>query len=219
MRGRLLLDLDLRLQRRLSVLPSVTTYLENLPRGVASYPHSQVKGAIVSAALAGAGLNGPLTDDQVPACVAELTRQPPSVNIWVPEVHYGAMIGAIYDLRFRDRGGLDAFQAWVLEGNRALLRSPLYRVLFLVVSPERVFIGADQRWARFHRGSLLSVLKRASRTVTLRLTYPEHLFAEHAVRGFAMAFRAAGEAAGAKHQQIRHEIESPGATRYELEWL
>lgn len=199
-------------------LPGVVSYLERLPNGLDSYPQCQIKGAIVAAILGDMALPRPLGPEDVPGPVLDLVLHPPSVSTWLPEAHYGALVAAINDLRFGGSGGGEAFDQWVLAGNRALLSSALYKVLFLVVTPERVFNGAAQRWSAFHRGSDLSVVKREAHAALLRLTYPPRLFADRTVRAFGLGLQAAGEAAGCKDVQIRPVVESDTTSTYDIQW-
>jgi hypothetical protein len=200
------------------VLPSVAAYVERLPGGVASYPAAGVKGAVTRRMLDDARLPFPLPAGSIPDEVARFVAEGFSVGAWVPETFHSVLACAIFDLRFRDEGGMPAFERWVHEGNRGLLRSPLYRVLFLVASPERIFIGAERRWATFHRGSLLRVLDHREGGARVRLTYPAYLFPEHSVVGFGAALLAAVEAAGGKRVRMEWRVESDASTLYTGSW-
>jgi len=200
------------------MLPSVTEYLARLPNAETSYPHATVKGAVTRAMLATTSLARDLRPGDLPPSVLELVHRPPTVNEWLPEVFHGILGAASYDTMFRDHGGMPAFQAWVLDGNRGLLQSPLYRILFLVLSPERIFLAAGRRWAAFHRGSTLRVLEHTARGARARLTYPPGLFADLACHAFAGAFTAATEAAGAEKVSTRAEVESDTSTLYTSSW-
>jgi hypothetical protein len=198
--------------------PAVAEYLARLPRGVDSYSYALIKGAVVRGALERAKLLGSIDVARVPECVAALVRDPPAINRWVPEVHYGAVASAIYDEFFRGSGGMDAYEQWVLEGNRTLFRNPLYRALFLFMSPERAIIGAGSRWGAFHRGSILVKTRSDARSARLRLTHPANLFAEQLTRGLKMALQAGVEAAGATPRHADCQVESDTTTVYELAW-
>jgi len=200
-----------------SSLSAVAAYLERLPHGIDSYPQATVKGSVVRAVIGDTGPSS-LPVALIPPSTEELVRNPPGVSDWVRETHHGALLSAIFDTRFRGAGGIPAFDVWAIERNRTLLRGPLYRVMFLVLSPERILIGVQQRWAAFHRGSLLNVVKRAERAAQVRLTYPAFLFAEHALRWFACAFQVAVEAAGAKNAHVRADVESETSTLFDAQW-
>jgi hypothetical protein len=201
-----------------SDLPSVTAYLSGLPHGIDSYPRAMVKGSVVRMTMGEWDFPSMLAPGALPEPVETLVRHPPGVSSWVPEVHHAVVVSAVFDARFRDAGGLGAFESWVRDGNRRLLRGPLYRVMFVVLSPSRVLSGAQQRWATFHRGSLLTVVKREERVVVARLTYPPHLFGDLSLRAFAGAFQAALESAGAKSPRVTTQVESPGAALYDAHW-
>jgi hypothetical protein len=200
------------------MLPSVAEYLARLPNAETSYPHATVKAAVTRAMIETTSLAEDLRPGDVPDPILELVHRPPTVNQWLPEVFHGVLGAATYDTMFRDHGGMPAFRAWVLDGNRKLLRGPLYRVLFLVLSPERIFLAAGRRWEAFHRGSTLRVLEHTARDARARLTYPPGLFGELSCNAFAGAFTAAAEAAGAKDVVTRAQIESDTSTLYSTSW-
>ena len=196
--------------------PTVARYLESLPNGLASYPEAVVKGSVLSATFADAGFTP--EPGTLPAELERYALDPPAIGAWVPETFHSTLVGAIFDHRFREQGGLPAFEAWAHERNRRLMRSPLYRVLFWVVRPERVFIGVQKRWSAFHRGSVLEVVSEKTLQRTVRLFHPPHLFSEHALHTFAAAFRAAGEAAGLKEVRTRLKRDQADATVYVVDW-
>ncbi len=200
------------------VLPSVESYLEGLQNGADSYAQCRIKGSVVVGALAGCGVPLPFAPGLVPPEVEALTRELPSVNDWVSEVHYSALLLAVAELRFRGPEGLHDFDRWILEENRRLLTGPLYRVLFMVASPERIVRAGGERWGRFHRGSTLSVRVESKGYVAGHLAYPANLFPALTLRGFGMALRAAAEAAGAQDVSVSHVVKSETSTDYELMW-
>jgi hypothetical protein len=202
-----------------SPLPRVAEYLAKLPRGVDSYPHTLVKGSVVRATIGDSALGSRLAPLDVPDEVAALLKNPPGFSDWVPEVHHAALICALFDAKFGGGGGgVPAFEAWTLEGNRKLLRGPAYRVMFLVVSPERILSGAQRRWEAFHKGSRLEMVKRARTSGQVRLTYPANLFSDLGVFAIASAFQAALEAAGAKGADVFARLETESSTLFEAAW-
>jgi hypothetical protein len=198
------------------VSPSVAHYLQGLPHGIDSYPDAVVKGAILRAAFTDLGFKP--KEGDLPEALARYALDPPAIGTWVPETFHSVLVAAIFDARFRDNGGRDAFETWSYERNRKLFQSPLYRVLFLVVRPERVFIGIEKRWSAFHRGSSLEVVAEAAKRRTVRLTHPARLFSEPALHAFGAAFRAAGEAAGLRQLWVRCDSTADDATTYDVEW-
>jgi hypothetical protein len=196
--------------------PTVARYLEGLPKGIASYPEAMVKGSVLRATFADAGFTP--EPGALPGELERYALDPPAIGAWVPETFHSSLVAAIFDVRFREQGGMPAFEEWAYERNRRLFRSPLYRVLFFVVRPERVFIGVQNRWAAFHRGSVLEVVAEKPIQRTVRLSHPPHLFSEHALHTFAAAFRAAGEAAGLHQVRTRCDRERPDATLYTVDW-
>jgi hypothetical protein len=200
------------------VLRRVESYLETLPNGVASYGFCQVKGSIFVRSATTSGLSLPLGDEHVPPEVQALTGHLPSANDWIPEVHYNVLSEAIAELRFAGPGGEAAHAVWYTELNRQLFSSPLYKVMFVVISPDRMYSGAARRWATFHRGSVLTLPRQTKGAATLRLTYPPNLFPDRKLRDFAVSFQVVGEAAGGKNVRVRHVVESEGSSSFEATW-
>jgi hypothetical protein len=201
-----------------SSLRTVAAYLAALPRGIDSYPHALVKGSVVRGTIRESGLTLADVAGLVPQPVEELVRHPPGVSDWIPETYHVVLGSAVFDLKFREAGGIPAFENWILESNRKLLRGPLYRVMFLVLRPQRIFSGSGKRWASFHRGSLLNVVSLVEGGAEVRLVHPPHLFTEVGLGAFTRAFQAALEAGGAGQARVRAKIESETATLYTAEW-
>jgi hypothetical protein len=197
--------------------PSVALYLERLPRGIDSFPAAEVKGALVRAVLERAQLAGTLDPTLVPPCVARLMHEPPTVNSWLPEVHYGVLLTAVFEVRFRSVGQA-AFDKWLLEGNRKTVASPIYRAIFLVTSRERIWFGVAKRWAHFHRGTTLSAVKYTEQGAHVRLTHPPRLFADAMTSAIASAYHAVAEMIGGKDVRVQREVESEIATSYHIAW-
>jgi Protein of unknown function (DUF2378) len=202
-----------------SPLPRVKEYLAKLPRGIDSYPHALVKGSVVRATIGDSGLGSLLAPLDVPDEVMTILANPPGFSDWVPEVHHGVLVCALFDAKFGGGGGgVPAFEEWVLEGNRKLLQGPAYRILFLVVSPDRVLRGAQRRWEAFHKGSRLEVLRRTKTTAKVRVAYPANVFSDLGLFAFGRAFQAALEAAGAKTPRVFARPQDASSALYEAEW-
>ncbi len=195
-------------------LPSVDSYLARLPLGVDSHPECQVKASLVHNAMGSLRI-GP--EFKLPQAVRKLLDTPPPVSVWVPEVHFNIAMLAILDAHFGPRN-LSGYQEWIYEQNRKLFRTPLYRAVFLVMSPERLLHGLEKRWESFRRGSMLRQVRLAEREVELRLTSPEHLYVPLLVQGMREAVRAGIDSAGALRSQVTGEIVSPTEIVYRLTW-
>lgn len=198
------------------MFPTVAHYLEGLPLGIDSYPDAVVKGTVLRATLADAGFR--IERGTLPERLEECAFDPAAIGTWVPETFHSALVAAIFDARFRAGGGMAAFEAWAFERNRKLFQSPLYRVLFFVVRPERIFIGIQNRWSAFHRGSVLEVVSERPNHRTVRLTYPPRLFSVHALHTFSAAFLAAAQAAGLRGSRARRASERATTTEFDIDW-
>lgn len=151
----------------------------------------------------------------LPAPLRALAAEPPVGSEWIPEVHFDALLLAVSDAL-----GLDDAQvlAWSRDRNRALFRSPAYRMLMAVAAPSQLLRFAGARWANWHRGSTLDVEGISDDGVTLLLRAPRALFDPLVVRVFGEAFVAALELAGAASPAVAVAEEAAGRVRYRASW-
>src|SRR5262245_41883343 len=132
--------------------PLLAAYLERLPYGVESYATCRAKASVYLDALSSRPLSP--KPGELPEPIERLIRERASYNEWIPEVCQNSILLAIADTHFADRSA-DEFQEWVYGRNQRLFAKPLYRVLFFVLSPERLLVGAERRWSAFRRGTKL----------------------------------------------------------------
>jgi hypothetical protein len=195
--------------------PSITSYLDRLPAGIASYPECLVKASVFRNALEVKPL-GP--EVALPPEVRALVDHPPPVSVWIPEVQFNVITLAVRDAHFGE-DDRDGYLGWVLDQNRKLLGTPLYRALFLLVSPERLLHGLEKRWGTFRRGTVLRLHAQAPGQVELRLVTPPFLRTTMSLEGMAMALRAALERAGARDAEAVGEALSSTEIAYRLSWV
>jgi hypothetical protein len=195
-------------------LPLLSEYVDRLPNGLDSYPNVTAKGSILSRlvdayrGVAPEGMPAPLT--------AHFVR-PPAPNEWVPEVHLVALTTSVVDTLFRDQPPA-AFERWALQENKQLLRGPLYRILFSVLSPERILVGLEKRWSAFHRGTTFEQIDVGPSMAIVRFRYPPYLLSPQTLTTRSTAIRAAVETAGAKLVTVDAREESPRSTVFEVRW-
>ena len=195
----------------------LNAYLARLPDGIASYPEMLTKGAIIRTILAEAPR--PLTEAVgLPLRVQELARTPPSASSWVTEVEGWAVVLAVHEHCFAGPDGRTRFWTWGHAMNLQLFRSPLYRILFTVLSPERLWVGAARRWSAFHRGTVVSDVTCTTGVASFRLTTPPYVMPEVGRLGLTSAFHAALEIAGGKAVQVTGAVESPETSRFHATW-
>ncbi len=174
--------------------PSVAGYLGRIPGGLAANPECVAKASLFRSIVD----DKPLKDVRgLPGAIVELIEHPPPPTDWVPEVHFRALMRAVYDTHFASRPD---FYRWAYDAQRRLFEGPLYRILFAMVSPERVAATAQARWGKFHRGFTLDArIERGMLHVVLG--HPSFLadaFDHHAT---LEGVRAALELAGASKVQ------------------
>jgi uncharacterized protein (TIGR02265 family) len=190
----------------------MTAYVESLPEGLDSLRDCQQKASILrqfvgrphASALAKA----------LPAELRGLVEAPPPATEWISEVKATAIYLALRDVMGSD----EAFLEYTYEMNRRLLSGPLYRVLFALVSPERVIKGAASRWSQLHRGTELRTEALSPPRVRFRLVSPIGLVPEVLARAYGGAYRVAIELAGARAVDVTIESAGPTGYTFALRW-
>ncbi len=188
-----------------------------MPLGIDSHPHCKVKASVYRNALDSRGLDDVLT--VLPDEARELVEHPPPVSAWVPEVPAMVVMIAIRDVHFEaGDAGIKAYAEWTRERNLKLLTRPLYRALFLVLSPQRLLQGVQRRWRVFRQGTEIETTQSGPNSAAVRVRFPAHLYDKVALSGMRAAMLAALEAAGAR--KLKLEIVSIGdrEARYEASW-
>jgi hypothetical protein len=191
--------------------PKAAEYLSRLPDGLDSHPQCQVKGSILASMLGSTPV--PFSRAGLPAPLVALIDEPPLPNAWVSEVSFNALLMA-----HEEQLAPDVLTAWVEARNRRLMRSPLYAVLFRVAGPERVLVGAANRWRAFRRGTELRVLDQAKGAATLLVEFPFRLYTAGIIGNITRALGAACEMAGAHNFVGEVERCSEVSARFRARW-
>jgi hypothetical protein len=194
--------------------PSVHHYLETVG-GLGAHPQAIAKGGVLADALSQRPLRPP--PGSLGPELETLATNPPLLTGWVPEVQFNATMLAIYDEHY-GVGGMSDYLAWVYDRNRRLFTRPAYKMLFLVISPERLMRGLGPRWAAFRKGSTLTATTKGPRNVEVCLAHPRHLHPEQSVRAFAAAWKAAVECAGGKSVESALVHTEPTEAHYSIRW-
>jgi hypothetical protein len=113
----------------------------------------------------------------------------------VPEVYANVLYLAIREVHFADDA---SFLAHSSARNRALLETPMNRVLFWVARPKDMLRAAGLRWGTLHRGSSIRVRIRNETSAEMELRFPPYLFPEIVLRGTGTGFAVALENSGAR---------------------
>jgi hypothetical protein len=171
-------------------------YLRDLPHGLASHPECQQKAVLYLGLLdAIPGLGGMAV--RMPDELRDLVEHPRRESAWVSEVHSIALGLAGCDLLgLTDEDLIET----AYRMNRALMTGALTRIIFMVVSPTVLLLGASARWSAFHRGSSLKSSGRGRGTI--RLAYPSQLVPELIARVHARGFGAVLEGAGSRTASV-----------------
>lgn len=197
-----------------SAFPTLDEYLAQLPNGLDSFPSCTIKASVMRDALAAK----PVPDDpSLPEPIRAFLQSPPPVSSRVPEVLSNALLSTLFDVHFGGRDRQAAYD-WTRASTRALLRTPLYRVLFAVLSPERLLNGAAHRWHAFRQGTDVVMLDRGRGFAQLELTFPLGLHSDLTLFLLAAAFQAAVDCTGARENtvDVTHGL---GVATFSCRWV
>jgi hypothetical protein len=192
---------------------SIEAYLASLPRGIASYPECQQKFEPLDVWLR----QSPTRDlaRLVPPQVAALLDRDRPAPAWVPDVHTNVLYLAMRQAHFADDA---AFLAHARKCNRAVIETPMNRLVFWVASPRAILRGTGLRWGSLHRGSSLEVSFVRDSSAQVVLSFPRGLFPELVLRGIAMAFAVALEFNGAKDVEVQLRSVEPTRAVFTGRW-
>ena len=193
-------------------LGRMEAYLASIPHGLDGHPECLHKGSVTRQVLQ----KFPIDKlPRLPEPIQKLIDNPPLASAWVREVHATALYLAICDAHFDTD---DAYVTFSADFNRNLLRSPLYRILMLVATPNLLMKRAGMRWGALHRGSTLFVEPAGDKVARGLVRYPTELFPLLLMRCFATAFQAAIEGSGGKNVQVTMRERSAQQAEYDVSW-
>jgi hypothetical protein len=196
-----------------SAEPLVDRYLASLPGGLHAHPECEHRGDALGLWLQRSPLHG--VAHRLPREIASLLDDPSCLPPWVPEVHASAIYLAIREAHFPDDA---AFLAHADRCNRALLDTPMNRLLFWVATPRALLRAVGPRWNVFHRGSALRARTPSDTSTELELSFPEHLFPAIVLRGSATGIAAALENGGAHDVTMDLAQFGPTRARFDGHW-
>lgn len=152
---------------------------------------------------------------RLPPAIAALVERPLLPSTWVGEGVATGLYLAARDLCFAsDQDFLDHFR----DVNRALVSSPMYRILFALRSPELLVVGAAKRFAALHRGMSFEIEERARGRLRVVIGHPPRLLPALSARAYAVAFEVILEQSGAKDATSRVTELDLETTGFDLSW-
>jgi hypothetical protein len=111
----------------------------------------------------------------------------------------------------------EAFLTWVAAFSGKVFETPMYRLLMMVATPERLAKGARRRWDNFHQGVEYEVqLVPAGTEAVMR--YPPNLYDRLTFRAHLKAIEAAYRATDAKHAIVELVSMSATEARFRAIW-
>ncbi len=193
---------------------NVEAYIDSLPRGLDSYPRAECKASVARIFLAGFDRDRLAT--AVPASLhATLFNLPPD-SVWMPEVHGQVFYLALRQVFYTEDKD---YLAMTLQKNTELLRSPLYRMLFKLLSPQRIAKNAGVAWGRFHRGSRFTCVKADDDEAVFDFGYPPFLYSRLSLHAFATAALSGIQVGGRENAYIDGVTYSPEAAQVVIRYL
>lgn len=194
--------------------PSAAAYVERLDRGLDAHPHCEVKGSVVRQLVTTELARD--VEPHLPSVLRAYFADIPLVSAWIPEVHFHAILHAVFDTTFS--GSEQRFLAWVRDENRALMKSALYKVIFLVVSPERLFRSIGPRWGALRRGTAAEVLDSSPNGGRIRVRFPLHLYSDLVTQIRAASMAVIAEASGARNVRVVAEHATGTSVEFVASW-
>ena len=192
--------------------PWLARYLAQLDDGLAAYPVCTCKASLYRSWIDAHDLSR--DRDGLPSAMVELIDMPEPVNAWMPSVFYNAFCLAVIDRFYKDGA---AAARWNHASRLEMFRSPLYRVLMVVMSPARILSGARRRWENFHRGFDFE-LEHTDTSADFSLLYPPRLHNVDTIGIIVSGVCAALTAAGAKDIRWRVPELTETRARAEARW-
>jgi hypothetical protein len=192
----------------------LASYIAGLPNGLASHPECQAKGAMVRSMIRDP--LGGVPPDALPSEISQLIRSPPLNSQWVPDTFFFGALLALADLRkLSERAYLD----WVLDSNRALFKSPVYKLLSLA-TPSLLLTLGSATWGSTHRGSKLSVEGVSTGKGGLAvLTFPERHFSHpDVITAIQAGVQVALELSNAKNPTLTLAKTTPTSAEFVAKW-
>lgn len=195
--------------------PALETYLSLLPHGLDSYPECQQKGSVARSVIA-QWHDLPSFADRLPPTLAHLIRNPPPASLWIPEVHGMALWALASDVLCNNE--LPRYVEFSRQQNRALLSSPIYRLVFGVLGGRLTVRAIATAWSTFHKGVDIDAALDAGPSGVLHLRAPPHLISEPHSHGFGTAFSEGLRVAGFADASVDVDHWTPTVTTYRCSW-
>jgi hypothetical protein len=192
-----------------SDFPQLDAWIDGLPRGLLSYPECEVKGSILRTMVGEPFFRA--MAPRLPDALRFAIESPPLASQWVPEVHQLGLMLAVADAHFASAGGEAAFLGWGDRASLAMLRSPLYRVVFAVGGPKLLLHGLSRRAQTLRRGTTFDLRDQGEGWAIVDFGFPRGLYTTLLLKARARSMRGALEAAGGR--QVAVHMTDVGSTR------
>lgn len=193
--------------------PSVSAYVTTLPDGWSSFAACEVNASLIFG-LRERGVFDGL--EGLPDAIASLIVGPPPESGWLPEVISVGVFLAVRDARFGGPAGEVDFLAWVDALNHEILH--VEQSALLVTTPGDAVRFIPEVWARFHRGSTMTVVAQTKQTAEVAFAHPTFLFPGQWMESRRRTLVSALVRAGAAQPSVRAARDGDRGTRFHLSW-
>lgn len=192
--------------------PKLTEYLASLPDGLASYPECKAKGTLIKSIIEGQ-LADDLTDG-APVELANVIRNPPTFNQWVPATWSDALFYLVVDRKYPTE---EAMIDWCYKRTLKMGQSAMYRALVRAAGPKALLKMGAKVHDMFQRGTTLRV-ELGAKEAELFLEHPPYLHGGWNHLSNVGLFRALLRMTGVHHPQADMVESAPKLARYVLAW-
>jgi hypothetical protein len=136
-------------------------------------------------------------------------------GLWIPEVHQLATILAIGDVFHLSA---EAHSAWILQQNRDMFNSIVYRAIMAFFSPDMLLQKASERWGNFHQGSTLEVRPDGESSTRAYLNFPARLWDAELAGLYAAPFIAGLERVHVQDVRVVLQEITPTRAEFRARW-
>ncbi|MFO0612192.1 MAG: hypothetical protein U0414_06380 [Polyangiaceae bacterium] len=194
--------------------PSAAAFVQQFERGLDAHPFASVKGSAVRQFVSTSYARE--IEPHLPPALRAYYHAPPLVSAWCSEVHFNTLLHAVFDGPFAGNEG--RFLGWVKEENRTLVSSTLYKVIFFVASPERLFRSIGPRWGALRRGTGAELLDAGANGGRIRIHHPKNLYTDLVARVRATSMAVIAESSGARNVRVVPHRPTETSVEFAASW-
>ncbi len=193
--------------------PELDAYAETLPEGWASFAECEVNAALVGGLRERGAFDGL---DALPTELHAAITGPLPASGWMPEVVSIGVFLAVRDARFPGPTGESDFLGWFEALNHEVLETQ--QQALGIGSHTAALSELSAVWARFHRGTTMTVTARTPRTAEIAFAHPARLFPPAWMEARRRMLVGALVRGGAVQPEVRATVDAARGTAFSLRW-